>query len=135
MDTEGIIAEVIALEPGQGIERRRSRRFPCDGLAEGLFHQPDILFRGEVRDMSLTGCLIQTRAQLRVQPSTEVELRFQVNNNHYRTVARVIEVRRGIGVGMEFMHEDTQTLASFKGLMVTLQRMMAKPPMAEAQAL
>ena len=135
MDAEGSIAEAIALETAKGIERRRSRRYPCTGQAEGLFHQPDVLFRGEVRDMSLTGCLIQTRALLHVQPYAEVELRFQVNNNHYRTVARVIEIRRGIGVGLEFMHEDTQTLASFKGLMVTLQRMMPKAPTAEVKAL
>jgi hypothetical protein len=131
METEGLIIEAFALETQRGVERRRSRRFLCSGQAEGLFHRPDVLFRGEVRDMSLTGCLIQTRAQLRVQPQTEVELRFQVNNNHYRTLARVVEIRSGQGVGMEFMHEDTQTLASFKGLMITLQRMMPKPQEAK----
>jgi hypothetical protein len=128
MEMQEIFAEAIAVEPARGIERRRSRRFPCKGDAEGLFHQPDILFRGEVRDMSLTGCLVLTRAQLRVQVLAHVELRFLVNNNHYRTLARVIDIRKGQGVGMEFMHPDAQTKASFLGLIQTLHRMSPQTP-------
>ena len=129
METEKIFAEATALDE-KGAERRRSRRFPCKGVAEGLAHEPEILFRGEVRDMSLTGCLILTRAYLRIRPFTEVELSFLVNNNSYRTVARVVDIRRGEGVGLEFLHADVKTSTSFSGLLLTLQRMA--PPETES---
>jgi hypothetical protein len=130
METQEILAEAVAVESAQGMERRRSRRFPCDGAAEGLLRQPDILFRGEVRDMSLTGCLVSTRAELRVRVKARVELHFLVNNNHYRTYARIVDVRRGQGVGMEFLHEDAHTEAAFRGLIHTLQQMLPQAPAA-----
>jgi hypothetical protein len=130
MENQPVIAEASAVEPAQGIERRRNRRFPCSGLAEGLFHQPEILFRGELRDVSLTGCMILTRAHLHVQVLSLVELRFQVNNNHYRTRARVIEIRNGQGVGMEFIHEDVQAVVSFQGLIQTLHYLSPQAPAA-----
>jgi hypothetical protein len=57
-------------------ERRRHTRFACDGRAEVVF-RPDLLFRGELKDISLTGCYIATRARLNLKRFAEIDCGFQ----------------------------------------------------------
>src|SRR5437660_7939877 len=45
-----------------GRDRRRNERFVFDGFAEVVSYRPEVLFRGAVRDISLTGCYVETRA-------------------------------------------------------------------------
>ena len=86
----------------------------------------ECLFRGTVRDISEIGCYIMTRACLHLEPSTLVNLRFMVNDNYYRTFARVMDVRPGKGVGLEFLFADADAKASLKGLIYTLDAMASR---------
>jgi hypothetical protein len=57
-----------------------------------------------------------TNARMRLKRLTEVDLLFVLNNRKYRTLARVMKVRAGKGVGLEFLFFDQAAEESFKGL-------------------
>jgi len=97
-------------------ERRRCRRYPCSGAAEAVVLFSESLFRGEIRDISLSGCFIQTKAHLHVDRFSQIDLRFEMNDCQYHTKARVMDIRPGCGVGMEFYYQGPQDEVSFKRL-------------------
>ena len=101
-------------------ERRRHRRFECDGHAEVVVFDSNFLFRGDVRDISLTGCYIETRAHLKLQRFAEVELRFTANGQHLNTLARVMVIRPGKGAGFEFLPGDPRLDKPFQKLIEKL---------------
>jgi hypothetical protein len=111
-----------------GKERRRGRRFPCEGFAEAVVIHPESLLRGEVRDISETGCFLATRAHLHVERLTEIDLRFVINEIHCHTLARVMDVRVGKGVGIEFIFPDAEAEDLFKKLVQTVSTL--PPPKA-----
>ena len=112
----------------QGAERRRYKRFPCEGHAEVVCCHPAFLFRGRIRDISLTGCFIETAARLRVERMTEVELRFTTNGHHLRSMARIMVIRPGKGAGFEFLPGDTGAQEPFLQLIETLEDGSEAPP-------
>jgi len=104
----GKVATPAAVEP-RGAERRKNRRYPCEGFAEVLVLQPETLLRGEVRNVSKYGCFVATRARVHVEPRSEAAVRFNLRDRRYRVRAVVANVRPGAGVGFEFRFEDAQT--------------------------
>jgi PilZ domain len=101
-------AEAGAGAGAGGKERRRSRRFLCNGTAEVMVFHPECLFRGEIRDISQNGCFVITRAHVHLERLAEAEVRFKLNNRQFRTQARVMNVRPGDGVGFEFAHANAK---------------------------
>lgn len=112
--------EKTAEEGLRGAERRRCTRFACQGFAEALVFDPEILVRGEIRDISRTGCFVMTRAHLKLERATEIELRFAVNGDRFRMRARVADVRPGRGMGLEFVLGDAKANAALQELIVAL---------------
>lgn len=99
-----------------GGERRRSPRYGCEGLAEAYAADPGYLFRGEIRDISQTGCYIRTNARLRLERFTELDIIFMLRSRSHRAAARVVAVRPGQGVGMEFLSCAPRPDESFEEL-------------------
>jgi PilZ domain len=97
-----------------GRERRRHERFACDEFAEVVSFHPKVLFRGEVRDISLTGCFVTTRAHLKLKRFAEIELRFSANGQQISALARVMDVRPGKGLGVEFLPGDPRMSKRFR---------------------
>jgi len=64
-------------------ERRIAKRHACDGFAEVVVPTSGFLFRGEIADLSETGCYVKTRARLSLRRSSEAELRFTVNGDNF----------------------------------------------------
>lgn len=89
-------------EEKRGAERRIAERLACDGFAEVVVPHKGYLFRGEIADLSETGCFIKTRARLNLKRSAEAELRFTVNGDQLSLLARTAAVRAGVGAGFEF---------------------------------
>lgn len=87
-------------------ERRRSTRICCSGLVEGVADQPGHLFRGELRNISETGCFISVRASLRLPAGACVQLRFRLGRAEYNAVARIIETVPSAGVRVHFIATD-----------------------------
>jgi hypothetical protein len=84
-------------------ERRQKERFPCTGFAEVVLEDVAFLFRGSIRDLSVTGCYIQSSARLTLERGTQVDLRFLVRNVELRLSAKIMIVRPGAGAGFEFL--------------------------------
>lgn len=103
-------------------ERRRHRRFPCEGLAEVLVFHPHMLFRGRICDVSRSGCYVETRAQFQLRPLLEVELRFTLNGHHVSVLARLMAVHAGRGAGFEFLAADPRLDSSFHAMLDSLDR-------------
>ena len=101
-------------------ERRLSTRVGCKGFADVFVIKMGYLFRGEIRDISETGCYIMTNARMQLKLLTEVDLLFVLNNRKYQTLARVIKIRPRKGVGLEFLFSDQSAEESFKELNLDL---------------
>ena len=104
-----------------GRERRRHERFVCDNMAEILVSDPELLFRGEVKDISTSGCYVATRARLTLRRFAEVELRFSANGYQMTSMARVVEVRPGRGLGVEFLPGDAKMSKRFRDFLEQLK--------------
>jgi hypothetical protein len=114
------VLEAAEGESASGEHLRRSRRFKCAGVAEVYAEEPGILFRGEILDISQTGCYIGSHARMRLERFIEVDLLFILNNHNYRAIARVMNLKPGEGVGLEFQFENPRTEESFKKLIQTI---------------
>jgi PilZ domain len=126
-----VTGEMENPEETGGRERRRHERFPCEGFAEVVVFSPELLFRGEVKDISFTGCFVATRAHLTLQRFAEIELRFSTHGQHLSSLARVMDVRPGRGVGVEFLPGDPRMSKRFHELLEKL-RDNALPPQEQS---
>lgn len=116
-DSDGIMQD-----PGpSGAERRQHRRYVCEGTVEIVVFQPELLFRGEVKDISLTGCYVSTRARLNLKRFAQIELRFSANGQQLSSLARVMDVRPGRGLGIEFLPGDPRMNRRFRDLIEQLR--------------
>jgi hypothetical protein len=88
------------------VERRSSVRICCSGFAEGLSIEPSQLFRGEIRNVSETGCFVSLRVSVNLPPGTSVQLRFKMGRAEYSALARVVESVPFIGIRMRFTATD-----------------------------
>lgn len=113
-------------EGPSGSELRRSRRLGCKGFAEAFAPGSGYLFRGEIRDISTTGCYLLTSARLKLELRDELDLLFILNNHYYHAVAFVMNFQPGKGVGLEFQFGDSQTEQYFNTLIQLL--IAAEPP-------
>jgi hypothetical protein len=128
METSQDISDTPKVEEAGGKERRLSRRHECEGFAEGWVSKPGSLFRGEIRDISLTGCFIATKARLNLARYAAVDLRFRLKGQQYRSMARAMDVRQGRGVGLEFLFPNSQPPEWLKNLLQAFSEAAAPPP-------
>jgi hypothetical protein len=61
------------------------------------------MFRGQVVNISTSGCYVRTVAWVRVPPSTEVELVFLLDGRTVRTRAEARFAQSRTGVGLLFL--------------------------------
>lgn len=99
-------------EPG-GSERRKHKRLLCDGFAEVIAFHAKVFFRGKIKDISESGCFIETRAHLNLSRFAEVEVRFILCGLKRSVLARAMDVRPGKGVGFEFLAADPRLDQAF----------------------
>jgi hypothetical protein len=116
-------AEEIAIATmAMGFERRKQPRFECGGPAEVMATDSGSLYRGEIKDLSLTGCYIMSRSQLELDQHTDVRLCLCVNGDPLNTPARVILVRPESGAAFEFLPIDPEMRAA---LLTLIQKLTA----------
>jgi hypothetical protein len=127
------VLEAAKEEPAGGENRRRCPRFECAGSAEVYAEDPGFLFRGEIQDISQTGCYIRSHARMRLERFIEVDLSFILNNHSYRAIAKVMNFRPGEGVGLEFQFSNPRTEQAFKSLVQTLASGASAKQAAEAK--
>jgi hypothetical protein len=88
---------------GSTSDRRRSVRIVCTGFAEGISTGPSQLFRGEIWNISDSGCFISTRAAVAPATGTVIELRFKFGGAAYTALARVVEALPSSGIRIRFV--------------------------------
>lgn len=110
-------------------DRRRLPRFSCGGQAKIIcLPSNGIFLPGQVRDLSLGGCRIETVSPL--DCGTEAEILVHVNAASFRALGRVKAVRGRAGICVEFMRLS----AGGRKLLEALVRDLAKAQ-AERSAL
>jgi len=108
-----------------GRERRKYERAACDGFAEVVIDGASLMFRGRIKDLSPTGCYIETRARLRLDVGTAAELCFNVNDRAFKAVAEVRVIRPGAGVGFEILFLVAQSREP-SDLLALIQKLEAR---------
>jgi hypothetical protein len=90
---------------GGVVERRKHTRYAVDAWAEVMVKDGRMLFRGQVLDISVGGCYIETEARLRLAPGTPVEMVFRLNDEVFRcdATSRMIRTK---GAGFLFSDLD-----------------------------
>jgi hypothetical protein len=73
-----------------------------------------VLFRGELRDLSESGCYIATRARVQLEAGHMLELRLKLRNAEHQTLARVVQMIPGSGIRMEFLENGPRFLESVR---------------------
>jgi len=124
-------AEEIAIaQRASGRERRKQQRYSCNGPAEVLELESRCFYRGEIKDLSLTGCYVTTGdAELELDPRADVQLCLYVNGSPIETPARVIMVRRDSGAAFQFLPIDPEMRAA---LLTLIGKLSTQPASAEA---
>jgi hypothetical protein len=114
MQPSQTIRVTVAASDTQNSDRRRCHRYSCDIFTEASVRHRGSMFRGYLRDISQFGCLLMTRAHLHMERHSEVDIHFNFNNFDLRATALVMNIRPGIGLGLEFSFDDPETEASFR---------------------
>jgi hypothetical protein len=120
-------AEEIAIaQLAGGRERRKQRRYTCNGPAEVLELESRCFYRGEIRELSLTGCYVTTGdAELELDPRADVQLCLYVNGDPIETPARVIMVRPDSGAAFQFLPIEPEMRAALLTLISKLSTLQA----------
>lgn len=90
-------------------ERRRCRRYLCEGTGEVIVLGGALRFTGQVRDLSESGCCLATEVVFTLERGTQVEVVMVVNNVHFRVAAGVRSNHKVRGVGLEFMNVSARS--------------------------
>jgi PilZ domain len=120
-ERRGVMQEELA-EGVTFVERRQHQRFAVDGWAEVVVADGSLLFRGRILDLSVAGCYIETEARLRLEPGTQVEMVFRVNEIVFRPTATSRAVRPGEGAGFLFLNLNSRMQADLELLISELKR-------------
>jgi len=118
----GFIGEIGAAQAAQQARRtmpdtpgtrRGQQRFHCTGGVEMRRNEGAPPVFGNLSDLSLTGCYVETVSTLPV--GSEILFMLRVRDNVVRGRAQVKTSHHAVGLGLEFMHlskEDEQKLES-----------------------
>ncbi len=133
MEKQTVEEKPVAKRGWRGAERRSHPRFACDGAAEVVVNNAEFLFRGEIRDISLSGCYVRSRARLRLHREQEVELYFNLDNEQVKCQARAMSIHAGKGAGFEFLPLTERAQRSIRALIRRFEE-EAKPAATSADA-
>jgi hypothetical protein len=105
-------------------DRRRSPRFACGGHVHiNCLPSDGIILPGQVRDLSLGGCHIDTL--LPVACGARAEIVVRVNASSFRALGDIKAVRGTSGAGLEFVQLSTGGKDLLSDLITDLARLQA----------
>ncbi|MGB7191486.1 MAG: PilZ domain-containing protein [Acidobacteriaceae bacterium] len=102
--------------------RRRHPRFACEGEAEVFVPHGALLFRGKIRDVSLSGCFIETPA-LNLERGTQVEVYFVARQMQFRVGGHIAVLRRKRGAGIAFQNLGPRRTRQITELLAELNKL------------
>jgi len=105
-------------------ERRRNPRYLCGGLAQiTCLPSAGVLLGGELRNLGLGGCYIETITPFALGARAEMVLR--VNSLSFRALGQIRAVRERGGIGVEFLRLSASGRSILAELLLELQRQRA----------
>ena len=113
----------IKWAPSSG-ERPRSTRYNCVGVVEILRIQktPGEFVTGKIRNLSLTGCYIDTQSAL--EQGSQIAVVLQVNTFKIRVIAEIRSVKLNgrFSAGLEFVGMTAPGLQSLQELIAEFKQ-------------
>jgi c-di-GMP-binding flagellar brake protein YcgR len=102
-------------------ERRRARRFACEGTARVIVLGGALNFSGKLQDLSATGCRLATDVAFTLERGTQVEVLMVVNHTNFRVAAGVRSNHKVRGVGFEFVSVSARCARLIQDLIAELE--------------
>jgi hypothetical protein len=94
---------VTAQRSREETEQRSEDRYPVAWDAEIFVPERTAMFRGQMVNISSSGCYVRTLAWVRLPPTTVVELVFMLDGRLARTRAEARFAQSRTGVGLRFL--------------------------------
>jgi hypothetical protein len=111
-------------------DRRKSRRFPCEGVAKVMVLGGALTFTGKIQDLSVAGCCLVTEVVFTLERGTQVEVLMAVNHTSFRVAGGVRSNHKVRGLGLEFMNVSARSARLIQELIAELD---AKRKIEDAQ--
>jgi hypothetical protein len=111
MLTDGSGATLAGAGGGSASERRGDERYPVDGDAEVTVLSGGsgaVLLRGRIKNVSQSGCYVETSALRKLAAGTRVDLLFVVRGWLVSAKADSRFSRSKVGMGFRFVEMDTE---------------------------
>jgi c-di-GMP-binding flagellar brake protein YcgR len=114
-------AESLPVSPAAAPERRKSRRFGCEGAAKVIVLGGALTFTGKLQDLSATGCCLITEIVFSLERGTQVEILMAVNHTSFRVAGGIRSNHKVRGVGIEFMNVSARCARLIQDLVAELE--------------
>jgi hypothetical protein len=105
----------------QAQNRRRHRRYACEGQAEVFLPHGGFLLRGRILDLSLSGCFIETRA-ISLERGTHVEVYFVAHRMQFRVGGNIAVLHPKRGAGIAFQNLSLRSARQISDLIQELKQ-------------
>ena len=127
MSLETLVADeakpVIEARPVEADhERRENRRYPVEGWAEVMMMDGTMMVRGQITDISATGCFIESHGAFDLPLNCSVEMTFRINGVEFRPEGVTRVVKSGIGAGFLFLKMNSKLVTQLESLISLLTR-------------
>jgi PilZ domain len=106
---------------GEAAEQRGEERYPVAWDAEIFVPERTTMFRGQMVNLSPSGCYVQTIAWVRLPPTTVVELVFSLDGRLLRTRAEARFAQSRTGVGLRFLPLEEEIQARLDRVLANLR--------------
>jgi c-di-GMP-binding flagellar brake protein YcgR len=106
-------------------ERRKTQRVACEGKGDVIVLGGALQFTGILRDLSVSGCLLETNKKFVLERGTQLEIILDVNRLQFRVAGGVRSNSSSRGVGFEFMHLSSRCAEQLRQLVDELKNQAA----------
>jgi hypothetical protein len=103
-----------------GRDRRESTRFPVAGWAEVMTMDGLMMVRGQITDISATGCYVEIHGSFDLPLNSAVEMIFRINEGELRPRGITQVVRPGNGAGFAFAGLNSKMTSQIQMLIEVL---------------
>ncbi|WP_263382970.1 PilZ domain-containing protein [Granulicella arctica] len=109
-----------ALQSQAERDRRENQRFPVEGWAEVMTMDGTMMLRGQITDISATGCFIESHGSFDLPMNSAVEMTFRIQGKEFRPEGVTRVVKSGEGAGFSFLKMNSKLELQIEALIKVL---------------
>lgn len=106
-------------------------RFTCRGVSEVTTFDPSMILRGEIVDISRTGCFVATNAYVKSGLNATGQVKFYLDGKRFTSYVIVRSLTPRKGIGLEFTALEPVTAAQLEALIAALEKAQAESSPAQ----